>query len=128
MVERGETPLQCAVRETAEEVGVHVRDATPLAELRFEDADGSRMLGVAFKARLWRGDLVETAEAAPFWCSVESLPYGAMWEDDVLWLPWVLEERPVIGSFLMHDERLVSHRLAPTSCARLLSLAAQPIT
>jgi len=126
MVERGETPLQCAVRETAEEVGIRVHDAAPLAELRFHDTDGARMHGYAFKARLWRGDPIETAEAAPFWCSIKSLPYEAMWEDDVLWLPWVLEERPVIGSFLMRDERLVSHRLEPTSCANLLRLAAQP--
>ena len=128
MVERGETPLQCAVRETAEEVGLNVLGAEPLAELRFYDTEGSRMLGVAFKARRWQGVPIETAEAAPFWCPINSLPYEAMWEDDALWLPWLLRDRPVIGSFLMHEEHLLSHRLEPTTRDRLAKLAMEPIT
>jgi 8-oxo-dGTP diphosphatase len=127
MVERRETPLQCAVRETAEEVGVRVLDAAPLAELHFYDTDGSRMLGVAFKAVQFQGAPVETAEAAPFWCPIEQLPYAAMWEDDVLWLPWLLRDRPVVGSFLMQNERLLSHWLEPTSHERLYRLAAAPV-
>src|SRR5262245_4266726 len=128
MVEPGETPLQCAVRETLEEVGVQVLDAVPLAELHFYDVDGSRMLGVAFKGHRFHGAPVETAEAAPFWCAIEQLPYAAMWEDDVLWLPWLLRDMPVFGSFLMQNERLMSHRLEPTSHERLMGLAAAPVT
>ena len=50
MVETGETPLQCALREIEEEVGVRALHVTPLIELRFQDTDGSSMLGFAFKA------------------------------------------------------------------------------
>jgi 8-oxo-dGTP diphosphatase len=123
MVEPGETPLQCAVRETDEEVGMQVHDAIALAELRFQDSDGSTMLGIAFRARRWDGAPRETAEAAPFWCPIAQLPYESMWDDDVLWLPWLLEDRPVIGHFVMRDDRLVQHRLYPSTHAYLSTLA-----
>lgn len=118
-VEPGETPLACAVRETREEIGVDVDTATPLAELRFWDLDGSRMHGIAFKTSAWRGTPGESPEAEPFWCAAADLPYHAMWEDDVLWLPWLLADVPISGDFLMGGERLLAHRLVTTSPAEL---------
>jgi 8-oxo-dGTP diphosphatase len=127
MVEPGETPLQCALRETDEEVGMKVHDAIPLAELRFRDSDGSSMLGIAFRGRRWDGEPRESAEAAPFWCPIAKLPYESMWDDDILWLPWLLEDRPVIGHFVMHDDHLVQHRLYPSTHAHLWNIATRRV-
>ena len=127
MVESGETPLQCALRETEEEVGVRALDLMPLAELRFQDTDGSSMLGYAFKADGCLGEPHETAEAAPFWCPLDSIPYTQMWEDDLLWLPYLLEGSAVIGEFLMHADRLIAHRLRSTLSVDLLRSATQRI-
>ena len=121
MVEAGETPLQCALREIEEEVGVRALDVTPLAELHFQDTDGSSLLGYAFVAYGCDGEPHETEEAAPFWCPTRAIPYEQMWEDDLLWLPCLLDGAPVLGEFLMHEERLIAHRLRPLSAAELAS-------
>jgi 8-oxo-dGTP diphosphatase len=122
MVEPGESPLQCALREIEEEVGVRALDVTPLTRLCFQDADGSRMLGYAFMAQDCLGEPRETAEAVPFWCPVDHIPYVEMWDDDVLWLPLLLARVPTTGEFLMRDERLVAHRLRSMTVAELTRL------
>jgi len=127
MVESGETPLQCALREIEEEVGVRALGVMPLGELRFQDTDGSSMLGYAFKAGDCLGEPHETAEAAPFWCPLDAIPYAQMWEDDLLWLPYLLEGSVVTGEFLMHADRLIAHRLRPTPSADMLRVATQRI-
>ncbi len=121
MVEVGETPLQCALREIEEEVGVRALDVAPLVELHFQDTDGSALLGYAFSARDCVGVPRETAEAAPFWCATSRIPYAQMWEDDVLWLPYLLDGTSVLGEFLMHEERLLAHRLRPIGADALAS-------
>ena len=123
MVEPGETPLQCALREIEEEVGVRAIDPQPLVQLRFQDTDGSRMLGYAFKAAACIGNPKETAEAIPFWCPVERIAYERMWDDDVIWLPRLLDGVPVTGEFLMHADHLVTHRLRSSTVAELTEAA-----
>ena len=119
MVEPGETPLRCALREIEEEVGVRASDVVPLIELRFQDTDGGSMLGFAFKATDCVGAPRRTAEAIPFWCPIERIPYDRMWQDDLLWLRYLIDDVPMIGEFLMHNDRLVAHRLRPASPAEL---------
>ncbi len=127
MVETGETPRQCALREIEEEVGVCAIDAAPLALLRFQDCDGSSMLGYAFKAAGCIGQPHETAEAVPFWCRLDRIPYDQMWDDDIVWLPYLIDDVPIVGEFLMQQDRLVEHRLRPIPDAALLRLTSQPI-
>lgn len=122
-VETGETPRGCAVRETLEETGVAAWDVEPVAELRFQDSDGSRMLGLAFVAGSWRGGPRETEEARPCWCEVDALPFASMWDDDRIWLPRALSGDHLRGTFLMHQDRLVAHRLEAVERRTLIELA-----
>lgn len=108
-VEAGESPWQCAVRETREEVGVQVAEAVPMAELKFVDQADEQWLGHVFLASSHEGVPVETAEAAPLWFPVHAIPYEDMWEDDRLWLPHVLAGRFVCGAFLFDAGALVAH-------------------
>ena len=53
-----------------------------------------------------RGQLVavETDEAAPVWCAIDAVPYNRMWQDDAIWLPWLLSGQRFSGRVLIADE------------------------
>jgi 8-oxo-dGTP diphosphatase len=111
--ERGETLLETACRETREEVGMTVQDATCRAELRFVDNTGAQWLGFAFIARAFRGEPVASAEADPFWCQVADIPYESMWPDDAYWLPRILRANNadiLVADFLFDGGQLIDHR------------------
>lgn len=110
-VDAGETPLDCAVRETREEVGVRPLAPVLMAELKFVERVDAQWLGYVYLARDYEGDPVETAEANPFWVPLDSIPYGQMWEDDRIWLPEILAGRAVRGEFLFESGKLLSYEL-----------------
>ncbi|WP_247002498.1 8-oxo-dGTP diphosphatase [Halosolutus gelatinilyticus] len=98
-LEPGETPRECAVRETREEVGLVVRDLEKAGELTFTlDGDPHTFCHV-FRTRSFEGEPTSSPEARPEWRPIDDVPYDRMWEDDRLWLPGVLEGRTVIGEF-----------------------------
>jgi 8-oxo-dGTP diphosphatase len=129
-VEPGETPVACAVRECQEETGLTPLDPQPLVELRFLDVDAGGeppMLGIAFRAEAFEGTAGETAEAEPFWCPLDAIPYHRMWADDRIWLPHLIANEPVRGEFVMAGERLVDHRLQAVERGYLDALARRPV-
>ena len=110
-IDPGETPLRAACRETLEETGVSPLDAMQKAEFRFVSLDGPQWYGYVFVAHRHSGMPRETAEAIPFWCPVDALPFDQMWEDDRLWLPRLLAGELLSGDFLFDGDRLLTHRL-----------------
>ena len=110
-VEAGESPLACAVRETREEIGVTVRQAALMAELRFVERVDQQWYGYAFVASDYDGVPTETIEAAPRWFTVDAIPYDEMWKDDRLWLPHVLAGRFVKANFLFESSAALAHEL-----------------
>jgi 8-oxo-dGTP diphosphatase len=111
-MEPGETPMACAIRETIEEVGVHVESPRLMARLKFADPNAPQWYGYAFVAHGYSGTPVETREARPRWCSLDAIPYDLMWPDDRIWLPRVLAGQGVSGEFLFDDGELVAHRVS----------------
>ncbi|HSG88161.1 MAG TPA: 8-oxo-dGTP diphosphatase [Pseudomonadales bacterium] len=107
----GETPRACALRETREELGIEVRAARFAGELRFQETDGSRIHGFVFRAGAYRGSPTATAEAIPHWCDVDAIPYERMWNDDRMWLPWLLRGRQFRATFLSHGDQVEQARL-----------------
>ena len=94
----GETPLQAALRETDEEVGVRAPTATHRGTLDFQFVDGLAMRVEVF---VWDApadaviEPVETDEALPLWAPLTALPLDEMWADDALWLAHALSGRSV---------------------------------
>lgn len=107
----GETPLQCAVRETFEEVGVRATGVREAGQLWFEFVDGLRIHCTVFRADGCEGQAIETAEAIPLWTPADALPYAEMWADDRFWLPALLAGQPFKLWSTFDDDRMLDHRL-----------------
>lgn len=109
----GESPHEAAVRETREELCVTPRGVAELGRLRFHFTDGLSILGYVFRADDCLGRPRETAEAVPLWTPVDEIPYGEMWADDRIWMPWLLAGRRFAGRMIFHGDELLEHDLAP---------------
>ena len=113
-LEPGETPLDAALRETREEVGIDPVEPRPAGRLEFAFVDGLGIRCHVFHARQFRGVPVETPEAKPFWCALEALPYDRMWADDRLWFPLLLEGSVFHGQFVFDGDTMLWHDLRVT--------------
>lgn len=110
-LEAGETSLCCATREVEEEVLATPQGLVEAGRLRFQFLDGYSLDVTVFRGDDLIGEPGETAEAAPFWASLDDLPFDQMWEDDRLWLPHLVAGRRFDGRFVFDGERMVDHRL-----------------
>jgi 8-oxo-dGTP diphosphatase len=110
-IEEGESPAEAAVREVQEEVGLTISDPLEVGRLSFVFTNGYSLKGHVFFARAFEGVPVETEEARPFWVPVEEIPYDQMWEDDIFWLPRVLDGAFIDGRFIFENDRMISHSL-----------------
>ncbi|HUX14622.1 MAG TPA: 8-oxo-dGTP diphosphatase [Spirochaetia bacterium] len=118
-IEKGESPLQAAIRETREEVGLTPVGLNRCGELAFVFTDGYSLDCTVFSANSYSGEPVETEEAKPFWCDIEQIPYAHMWEDDRLWLPLLLSGTDFCGYFIFDEDRMLDHRLLTGPAAAL---------
>jgi 8-oxo-dGTP diphosphatase len=114
-IEAGETPLQAALRETEEEVGVIPLGARKAGVLSFQFTDGYALHCTVFRAEGFQGTLIETDEADPFWVPVSAIPFERMWADDAYWMEHLLAGWPFEGFFQFDQDRMLSHevRLLP---------------
>jgi 8-oxo-dGTP diphosphatase len=104
----GETSVECAVRETQEELGVTVLNPEKHGELWFEFTDGLKMLVDVYRATDHTGEAVETDEAVPLWTPLEELPLEEMWADDRFWLKELLMERArFTGRFAFNGDQMI---------------------
>lgn len=110
-IEPGETPMECAIRETEEELLITPRDVRPAGELFFHAEDMPRIHGYIFTASDYEGTPAETDEAIPIWTPSDALPLDEMWDDDRLWLPHVLAGSVIRGWFTFIEERLIDQRV-----------------
>ena len=110
-IEPGETPVECAIRETEEELLITPQQVRPAGELFFHAEDMPRIHGYVFTAAGFEGTPAETDEAIPLWTPRDALPLDEMWDDDRLWPPHVLAGRVIRGWFTFIEERLIDQRL-----------------
>jgi 8-oxo-dGTP diphosphatase len=110
-IEPGESPVDCAVRETIEEVGLHAHPPQKLGELWFEFVDGLRLFVTAFRADGCDGDAIETDEAVPLWTPIDAIPYDEMWADDQYWVPHLLAGRAFQLRAVFDDDTMLDFDL-----------------
>lgn len=111
-IDPGESSLQCAIRETQEELGVTALDPVHHGELWFQFVDGLRMHVDVYVATKHEGEPVETDEAVPMWTSLAALPFDEMWADDIHWLERMLVQRErFLGRFVFDDDKMLTHEV-----------------
>ncbi|MFJ3384124.1 MULTISPECIES: 8-oxo-dGTP diphosphatase [unclassified Curtobacterium] len=106
--EPGETAVETAVREVAEEVGLRL-DPTDLEargtlDYRFPYRPSWSQVSDVFVCRRWSGTPVASDELDPRWIPVDAVPYAAMWDDAKYWLPAVLDGGTVDARFSFADD------------------------
>ena len=119
-IEKDETIAQGAIRELREESGtlVEEQDLEQVAELDFlfpSDKEWNQNVTV-YIARRWVGNPVETEEMKPKWTEIHNIPYSIMWDDDILWLPRVLNGEKVYGKFMFDEKnKIMEHEIRSLS-------------
>jgi len=103
-MESGETPEECAVRETREEVKVRPENVEKIGELEFVFGKTPFMFVHVFTAKDFTGEPEETEEARPEWFDIDELPLENMWPDDRYWVPKMLDEEKFLGRFYFDEE------------------------
>jgi 8-oxo-dGTP pyrophosphatase MutT (NUDIX family) len=106
-LESGETIEQAAIRETKEEIGVHICEENlckrGYIDFSFENKpDWSQRVHVFF-VEVWDGDPEESEEMRPEWYHFESIPYKEMWIDDEHWLPKAIEQKSLKDKFHFNE-------------------------
>lgn len=112
-IDPGETPIEAAIREVREEVGVVASGVAPAGELWFDFLDGTAIHCTVFIADDYEGEPVETDEAVPLWFDVDDIPFERMWADDELWFPHLLAGRRFEGRAIFDDEDLLDAVVEP---------------
>lgn len=106
-IDPGETPLECAIRETQEELCVTATGVKKMGELFFAMSDMPDIHCHVFIADGYEGTPTQTPEAIPLWTQVSEIPYDRMWDDDRYWLGEMLEGRTFRGRFVFHEETIL---------------------
>jgi 8-oxo-dGTP diphosphatase len=122
-LEAGETPVDTAIRETSEEVGLTPENPEIRGTLRFAFADGYHLGVDIFQATRWSGTMVSTPEAIPFWVPEDKIPYSDMWADDRVWLPRVLSGLTVDAWMTFDGDVMTSWDLEFSDGSRLIGTA-----
>ena len=103
----GESELDCAIRETQEELGISAINPQKRGELWFQFTDGMAMHVAVFHTHEHEGEAIETDEAAPLWTPVDAIPFERMWADDAHWLQRMLGgNESFLGRFLFDGEAM----------------------
>ncbi|MDM7892469.1 8-oxo-dGTP diphosphatase [Curtobacterium caseinilyticum] len=106
--EPGEPPEAAAVREVAEEVGLHLDvadlEARGTLDYRFPFRPSWSQVSDVFVCRRWRGTPTGSDELEPRWVPVDAVPWDAMWDDARYWLPGVLRGGTVSARFSFAED------------------------
>ncbi len=103
-IEAGESAVECAVRETDEEVGIRACNVEERGQMRFQFVDGFSMEVDILTANAYEGTPCETDEAVPLWFPIDDIPYGEMWATDRHWLPHIVAGARLVGRVLFSGD------------------------
>jgi len=101
---------QTAIRETKEEIGVEIKEMKKVALLTFKfpyNQNWDQDVHI-FLVKNWAGEPQETEEMLPKWFEAKEIPFQKMWDDDKVWLPYVLEGKKLKAGFVFEKGEKIS--------------------
>ena len=108
--EHGESPEECALRETREETGLTLTDCRFRGIVTF-DCEGQETLYMhLFTASGWTGELTDCDEGELEWVPKENVYDLPIWEGDKIFFRLLEEERPFFSLKLSYDRGDVLRR------------------
>jgi 8-oxo-dGTP pyrophosphatase MutT (NUDIX family) len=111
----GETPEECAGRETLEETGLRVHNLISHGTLRhyFGDVQEPTWTVHHYSTGEYTGEPKGSDEGELRWFPLDRIPYDEMWQDDIHWLPHQIEGKRFTGDFYFNEDasRLLDFRL-----------------
>ncbi|MDF1811005.1 MAG: 8-oxo-dGTP diphosphatase [Verrucomicrobiales bacterium] len=110
-LEAGESALESAVRELQEELHITPTDLEEMGVLHFQFVQGLALHCTVFRGFHFTGTPTETREAKPEWFNFDRIPFDRMWQDDIYWLPKMLEGQKFDAWFHFNDEIMTGHRI-----------------
>ncbi|MFC1625776.1 8-oxo-dGTP diphosphatase [Patescibacteria group bacterium] len=103
-----------AIRETYEEINVTPKSLKKMATINFYHDNNPQwnQKVTAYLVTDWEGELKETEEMAPRWFDFDKVPYEQMWDDDIIWLPKVLQGLKIKANiFLDKNQKMTKHEI-----------------
>ena len=108
--EHGESPEECALRETREETGLTLTDCRFRGIVTF-DCEGQETLYMhLFTASGWTGELIDCDEGDLEWVPKEKVYDLPIWEGDKIFFRLLEQERPFFSLKLSYDRGDVLRR------------------
>ena len=103
--EEGESPEDCALRETWEETGLTLTDYRFRGIVTFDCEGQETSLMHLFTATAWTGELIECNEGDLEWIAKEKVYDLPIWEGDKIFFRLLEEERPFFSLKLSYDAK-----------------------
>jgi 8-oxo-dGTP diphosphatase len=109
-IEADETADQALVREVEEEIGVTPTTYREVGNVTFLWTNKPKwnQKVTIYLVDEWTGEPQETDAIKPIWVNRNELPESQMWEDNLYWVPMVLEGKQIDATFLYNDEQKIA--------------------
>ena len=109
-LEPGESPEECAIRETREESGLELVDPILKGFITFPNFDGVDDWYVfLFVGTQFTGEMIDSPEGDLEWIDDDKLAGIPLWEGDYIFLSWLEGDRFFSAKFNYEDGRYIAH-------------------
>ena len=110
--ETGESPEECIRREVKEEAGLTIQNPKLHGLVMFPNFKGHDWYVFVFTATEFEGGLIDSPEGKLEWIDDSSLFALPLWPSDLIFLPWLEQEKFFSAKFIYEGEEFKSHEVA----------------